>query len=396
MDYCDTNTTNHFIQVTYLLFSLLLIVTLGQLFFLLRFFARLARHPLLALPQKELSLFQLSLPQVSVVICAHNELPRLKKFLPGILAQQHPEFEVIIVNDRSTDASAAWLEAQMSIHSSLCVVTIDQTPEGWNAKKHALVQGVKTARYDVILLTDADCAVNSPHWIQHMCQPLLDPHIEIVLGFSPYFKHKGVLNWFIQYETFFTAIQYLSFALLGKAYMGVGRNLAYRRKLFANGEILERFKGITGGDDDLFINQVANAHNTSVCMHPEAHILSVPKTTWTDWYRQKLRHLSVGKLYQAKYQYLLGFLLFTQTLFWFLSILGTIFELYNSNEPIFEGIIFLFSLRMLVLLSIYNVIIRKLRIDVNVWWIPTLDFLYIFYIFIIGSLAISRKRIKWT
>jgi glycosyltransferase involved in cell wall biosynthesis len=377
--------------VTYFLLSILLFATLGQLYFLRRFFFRLARYSFAPLPHHTDAL-----PKVSVVICAHNELPQLQTLLPPILAQQHPDFEVVLVNDRSTDDSATWLAALAEQTPRLRVVNIDETPIGWNPKKYALVEGIKATQHEVILLTDADCEVASPHWIQRMSQPFCATTTEIVLGFSPYLKHKGVLNWFIRYETFFTAIQYLSFALLGKTYMGVGRNLAYRRTLFGKGEVIERFKEVTGGDDDLFINQVANAHNTKVCIHPEAHVWSIPKKTWRSWYRQKLRHLSVGKLYQPKYQYLLGFLLFTQTLFWFSSILGMIFELYNSNEPIFEGIIFLFSLRMLVLLSIYQVIIRKLRIDVNVWWIPTLDFLYIFYIFIIGSLAISRKRIKWT
>lgn len=377
--------------MTYLFLSLLLIATLGQLYFLHQFFLPLARYPFALLPHHKQTL-----PTVSIVICAHNELPQLQQLLPQVLEQQHPCFEVIVVNDRSADGSAPWLATLAAQHAHLRVLTIEQTPLGWNPKKHALTQGIQAAQHEVILLTDADCVVNSPYWAQRMSQSLLDPSTEIVVGFSPYFKHNGVLNWFIQYETFFTAIQYLSFALVGKAYMGVGRNLAYRRTLYGNGEIIERFKGITGGDDDLFINQVATANNTKICIHPEAQILSIPKKTWADWYRQKLRHLSVGKLYQTKYQYLLGFLLFTQTLFWFSSILGTIFELYNSNKLIFKGIIFLFLLRMLVLLSIYKVIIRKLRIDINVWWIPALDFLYIFYIFIIGSLAFSRKRIKWT
>ncbi|OJJ15213.1 hypothetical protein BKI52_39375 [marine bacterium AO1-C] len=332
---------------------------------------------------------------VSVVVCAHNEYQNLQKLLPGLLTQKFDNFEIIIVDDRSTDGSSEWLHKQSTLHSRLYVVSVSETHPNWNAKKYALVQGIKQATHEVILLTDADCEVVSPHWIQHMIRPFANTAIKIVLGFSPYFKMKGNLNRFIQFETFFTAVQYLSFTLWGKAYMGVGRNLAYRKELFQNGKIIEKYKSVTGGDDDLLINQLATSENTAICIHPKAHMKSIPKTSWKDWYQQKIRHLSVGKYYKSTHHLLLGGIFFTQTIVWFTLVLAGIYDFYVANQLIFKGIIFLFSLRMLVLLSVYKVIIRNLRIDINLWWIPQLEFLYIFYIFIIGTLAISRKKLGW-
>lgn len=381
------------LHLEYLVLLMMLLGGVGQIFYTGFFFRKLASSSLYNANEK---LPDNQQPSLSVVICAYNELENLQELLPILLAQSYACYEIVIVDDRSNDGSWVWLQEQSFLYENLQVKKIFKTPKGWNPKKYALVQGVKQAKNDIILLTDADCRPNSPYWIKLMAQSFNRPGIEIVLGFSPYFKSGGALNCFIQYETFFTALQYLSFALVGKTYMGVGRNLAYRRELFENGRILEKHKSVTGGDDDLLVNETATATNTNICIHPDAHMKSIPKTTWRSWYRQKTRHLAVGKLYKPKHHVLLGTLLFTQTLVWVSLFLGSIFRLYVHHVLIFEVIIFLFSLRMLVLLSIYKVIIHKLRIDVKMSWIPILDLLYIFYIFIIGSLAISRKRLKWT
>ncbi len=380
-------------QLGYFLLFTMLVGTLGQLYFLLVVVRRLAQQTK-KIPKKKAQSGRAKVT-VSVVVCARNEYLNLQKLLPGLLAQEFDQFEVIVVDDRSTDASAEWLYRQSALNNQLRVVRVHKTPTGWNAKKHALVQGIKQAKHEVILLTDADCEVQSPYWIQQMVEPFQSATIAIVLGFSPYRKTKGNLNRFIQFETFFTAIQYLSFTLWGKAYMGVGRNLAYRKELFQNGKILEKYKSVTGGDDDLLINELATSSNTTICIDPDAHVQSIPKTSWKDWYQQKIRHLSVGKYYKSTHHFLLGGFFFTQTIVWFTLGLASIYDFYSADQLIFKGIIFLFSLRMLVLLSVYKVIIRNLRIEINPWRIPQLEFLYIFYIFIIGTLAISRKKLGW-
>ena len=381
------------VQIGYLLLAIMLLGTLAQLYVVLAVFGKLALHA-----QKELkpaSNATTSTVTVSIVVCAHNEYQNLQQLLPGLLTQAFKQLEIIVVDDRSDDGSGEWLHKQSLLNEKLQVVHIPETPPDWNAKKYALTQGIKQANNEVVLLTDADCEVSSPYWVQHMVQPFDDSSISIVLGFSPYFKIRSFLNRFIQFETFFTAVQYLSFTLWGKAYMGVGRNLAYRKELFQNGKIIEKYKSVTGGDDDLLINQTATSKNTVICIHPEAQVKSIPKTSWKDWYQQKVRHLSVGKYYKSTHHLLLGGIFFTQTIVWFTLILAGIYDFYVENQLIFKGIIFLFSLRMLVLLSVYRVIIRNLRIDIKLWWIPQLEFLYIFYIFIIGTLAISRKKLGW-
>jgi hypothetical protein len=126
------------------------------------------------------------------------------------------------------------------------------------------------------LLTDADCRPHSELWIQSVSEQCASEK-EIVLGYSPYQKEKGFLNLFIRYETLFAALQYVSYAILKNPYMGVGRNLAYRKSLFLNNKGFNGFLGVTGGDDDLFVNQHANGSNTSICVGEKALVYSVPK-----------------------------------------------------------------------------------------------------------------------
>ena len=169
---------------------------------------------------------------VSVVICAKNEYSNLKKNLPQILNQDYPDFEVILVNDASDDYTHELLEDFERKYEKLKVITIKENLNFFSGKKFALSIGIKSAKNDLLLLTDADCYPNSPNWIRHMADPFSDPETEIVLGYGPYEKKPGILNAIIRFDTLMVAVQYFSFALKQKAFMGVGRNLAYRKSLF--------------------------------------------------------------------------------------------------------------------------------------------------------------------
>lgn len=165
--------------------------------------------------------------------------------------------------------------------------------------------GIKTARYEVVLLTDADCVPASEFWLQKM-QEAYQPGIEIVLGYGAYYKAPGLLNKLIRFETFHSALQYFSYALAGHPYMGVGRNLSYKKELFFNNKGFSSINQIPGGDDDLFINKVATPTNTAIMIDPDAFTFSAPKKTWDEWWSQKSRHYSAARYYKPKYKRLLG------------------------------------------------------------------------------------------
>jgi len=242
---------------------------------------------------------------VSVVICARNEAANLEKFLPRILTQDYPEYEVVVVNDRSTDQTEEILFRLASNHSHLRFTNLPVSDRNTHGKKLALTIGLKSARYDHVLLTDADCYPASDRWIRQMTAQL-GKKTRIVLGYGRYERRKGLLNVLIRYDTAMSAVQYLSFALKGKPYMGVGRNLSYDKQLFFGGSGLSRHYHIASGDDDLFVNEHARAENTATEFRPECHTISVPETRLRDWIRQKQRHLSAGKMYHRASRALLG------------------------------------------------------------------------------------------
>ena len=250
-------------------------------------------------------------PPVSVVIAARNEYVQLKKNLPAILTQKYPDFEVVVVNHASNDETADYLKELQNRYPQLKVVNIERDLNFFHGKKFPLSIGIKSAAHDILLLTDADCKPATSQWIHHMASHY-NEQTEIVIGYGPHNKTKGFLNRMIRYDTLITALQYLSFALAGKPYMGVGRNLSYRKSLFLKNKGFISHYDIASGDDDLFINQVARKENTRVELSPNSFVYSEPKHRFNEWFRQKQRHLTTGKKYKPQYKFLLG--LFTASL----------------------------------------------------------------------------------
>jgi biofilm PGA synthesis N-glycosyltransferase PgaC len=260
---------------------------------------------------------------VSIVICARNEAPNLRLHLPKVLAQQYPgDWEILVVDDASEDdTSALLLEFQQDnprLHS------LKITAKTHPGKKHALAAGIAAAKYDLILLSDADCAPASAYWLQGMTAVFAsDPAIKIVLGYGPMKQTEGgrFLESWTRFETAFTAIQYCSFAYAGLPYMGVGRNLAFEKTLFERSGGFSAHEHIASGDDDLFVNANATADNTSVCLCPETFVFSEGKQTWKTWVRQKKRHLSAGVAYKRQHQFLLAMVSLSHVLHFFLLVL---------------------------------------------------------------------------
>lgn len=242
---------------------------------------------------------------VSVIICAKNEEQNLANFLPKVLEQDYPEFEVVVVNDGSTDGTEDLL-AELSVrYGKLRYTSIPANEKFLHGKKLAVTIGLKSARYDHVLLTDADCYPVSDQWLQRMASNLSGDR-KIVLGYGRYERRRGILNAMIRYETVFTAIQYLSYAIKGRPYMGVGRNLAYAKELFFKNKGFASHYHLSSGDDDLLVNEIAGKDNTVVEISPESHTASLPKTTFRSWFKQKKRHLSAGVRYDRGSRIRLG------------------------------------------------------------------------------------------
>jgi glycosyltransferase involved in cell wall biosynthesis len=325
---------------------------------------------------------------VSIIVCAHDEENNLKELIPALLAQDHPAFEIIIVDDRSNDSTFDLLLSEAAKDHRVRMVHVNRTPPHANSKKYALTLGIKAARYEWLLLTDADCRPQSNSWVRIMSSNFND-QTNFIIGYSPYLKRPGILNAFIRFETLLTAIQYLSFAVLGNPYMGVGRNLAYRRSRFLDVKGFNNILGVTGGDDDLFVNQHANGGNTVVCLDVNAQVYSIPKTTWKDFLYQKVRHLSVGRRYRFGHRFLLGLFVFTWMTSWFTGISLAVF---TENYFIIGALL---GFRLLLVTFTFFKASKTLGEMFEVWIVPLLDFIYVFYYLVTGLLALVTKKVQW-
>ena len=293
-------------------------VSAVQLFYYLFFFSRVAGY---RAPAREHS----QQHPVSVIICARDEDENLARNLPGILVQNYrTTHEVIVVNDNSLDDSKYILAELQKTFRKLQIVDLTQEAKMIAGKKFPLSIGIKEAKHEIVLLTDADCVPASENWLFKM-QDVFSNGTEVALGYGAYHKLPGFLNKVIRFETFHTALQYFGYALAGKPYMGVGRNLAYRKELFFRNKGFSSINHIPSGDDDLFINKVATKQNTAVVIDPEAFTLSKPKRTWKDWMKQKQRHYSTGKFYRSSHKFLLGLYTFSYFLFYPLFAASAIF-----------------------------------------------------------------------
>ena len=271
------------------------------------------------------------LPGVSVLVCAHNEAYNLSAYLYALLSQDYPKYEVIVVDDGSEDKTREVIESYMVQDKRLRITFVPKEARVRSTKKLALTLAAKAAQYDYLLLTDADCTPESTHWISEMMRGFMsctkdDVQCtkEIVLGFGAYFYEKGFVNRLVRYDTLFNGLHYLSAAAHGHPYMGVGRNLAYKKELFFKTGGFKKMMNNRAGDDDLFVNHVANRKNTAVVCSRDSITWSPSKTTMRDWWQQKRRHLSVSHDYR----------------------LGTKIRL--ASEPMSRGLFYLAVIALLV------------------------------------------------
>ena len=262
---------------------------------------------------------------VSVIVCSKNEQENLKTLVPKLLEQDHPNFEIILINDASHDDTRIVIEEFMAKDHRIKMVDVVNNESFWGNKKYALTLGIKKAVNDHLVFIDADCTPNSSQWLS-----LISKHFSkeknIVLGYSGYKKiDDSLLNKLIRYETVLTAIQYFSYAMHGNPYMGVGRNLAYTATQFYEVNGFMNHMKILGGDDDLFVNQAATSENTAVSLDEDSFTCSQPKTDWSSWWKQKKRHVNTAKYYKSSHKLLLGLFYISQIGFVLSAILGLLF-----------------------------------------------------------------------
>lgn len=337
-------------------------------------------------------------PPVSIILCAHNESDNLSHYLQALLTQDYPQYEVIVVDDGSEDETRAVLDSYMVRDARLHMTFVPYGARVRSTKKLALTLGAKAAQYEYLLLTDADCVPESNHWIREMMQGFEDGSKDIVLGFGAYFEEKGHVNRMTRYDTLFNGLHYLGAALCGHPYMGVGRNLAYRKSLFFDSGGFTKLMTNIAGDDDLFVNHVATKENTTVALSRESYTWSPAKKTLKEWLQQKRRHLSASPSYKGSTQARLALEPLTRGLFYAAVVLmlviyrpETMTEIPSLPFLVAAG---LFLVRWITQTIILNVSARRMGLRgfnmISVLW-----FDIVLPVVFAWMLILPKRQMKW-
>lgn len=368
-------------SLEFVIFALFTLVFLVQLVIYLGVFRKLAFF------KRNDKLF--TFKPVTVIICAKNEEDNLRNHLPFILEQDYHDFEVIVVDDLSTDETRYLLEEFEKKYPNFRTITIKQEGSFPIGKKYPLTLGIKGAKNELLLLTDADCKPKSKKWIETMVRNFYEQK-EVILGYGGYEKLPGLLNKIIRFDTFFIAVQYMSTALIGRPYMGVGRNLAYKKSLFFKNKGFATHFHIPSGDDDLFISRVATRDNVAIEPDEYGHTVSKVKTTFKGWIRQKKRHLTTSFHYKGDIKFILGAISFTTAVFFLLmtALLIMKFQIYL--------VLGVFLFRYIIQFIIFKNSMKIFGEKDLLLWFPFLELMLIFIypIFIFSNLFIKQTRWK--
>jgi len=327
---------------TEILISILGITVLFQIIYYLIIFGRFSFY------KREPGNCKENIP-VSIVIVAKNEAHYLLKTLPKLLNQDYSQYEVMVVNDNSSDETPQLVIDFQNRFSNLKLVNLESSVTNIKGKKFPLSLGIKAATYEHVLLTDADCLPASNQWVKLMARHF-NENTKIVIGYNSIRKKVGLFNAFIRYDKLHQAIQYFSYCLVKIPFMGVGENLAYTKTIFFNNKGFASQNHLQFGDDDLFINQVATSTNCAIEYMEDAHTISRPNPDFSNWFLLKIFRSRTRKFYRFANRFLLNLYHFLMTFSYIVLGFAIYFTLNNTVYLILvTGIIALKSIAQYVI-----------------------------------------------
>lgn len=254
-----------------------------------------------------------SLP-LSVVLCTEGSAPRLLTYLDKILSQKYSPYEIIVICKNTSTEILEELHKKSLENEKLQVENISILDLPFTEKKQALNYGISVAKNKWIVTIDDDCYPASEDWLTSISQHIQHFHSDILLGLSPYISQDGLLNQWIRFDALYTASNYLYFTIIGKPYMGIGRNMAFKKELWSK-EYLDQYKDLGSGDDTTLVNYYRSTKKIDVFI--DSLVYSFPQTSYIAWVKQKLRHIQKGKFLNKSLQIELAKPLLFTFLFWF-------------------------------------------------------------------------------
>ena len=350
----------HFNSLSFILLIVFGVCLIIQLLYHWGLFSKVAFYKRNARPKLDEEL-----EPVSVVLCARDAYEHLTELIPALLRQDYPDFEIVVVNDCSDDETEEYLKDLERNETKVKPVQLKQHLNFFNGKKFPLSMGIKSAQHDLIVLTDCNCMPVNEQWLRSVVNRY-NSRTEIVIGYSPYVQKKSTLNRLMRFDAMQNGLLYLSAALNRNAYMGIGKNLSYRKELFYRNQGFISHYTTTVGEDDLFINQVATKKNTEVLIDAENAILTTPTNSFKLWMRQKSSRYSTVPKYNGRARLMLSLFYVSQFLFYvsFIALLALCanpaFSITNGAVFYIPILVFFFLLRFGTQLFIYHKASKRL------------------------------------
>lgn len=366
----------------------------AAVFLLFIFFVSVSIHLLFTLfvfkvePSEEIDLFddKKQSPSLAILICAHNESENIQRHIPAICNQDYHNFDVFVVDHNSLDDTSQAVVLHQEKYENLHLVSCDQNNKDLPGKRAPLWEGLQRTDHDFVLLTDADCKPLTHQWAQAMVSRAMDTQADVVVGVSPYQRTKGLLNSFIQFETFHTAMSYIAALQQGWPFMAVGRNLLVKREVLFNSLKKSVVPDVKSGDDDLLIAHLSFTNRIEYYFDKKAHVESIPKMDYDDYLVQKARHVSTAAFYRGHHQFIL--FLFHMSLF-LVYITGIPLLVTSCIKFVLPVLI----LRFLILRTIYKKRQAILQLPTSLLWLPIHELLFIIIPFLGHVVGVFHK--KW-
>ena len=325
-----------------------------QLYYYLSYYTRIAKAQ-----KKQKGETLVELPPLSVIICVQNQLDEVRANIERILKQDYPKFEVIVIDLASEDDTKFYLEQLGNSYNNFYFSYIPPSARFISRRKLAQTIAVKASKYDWLVFTEINSQPVSDQWLRKLMEQRQED-TEIILGYNRYKRENTWINRLSSYDNQLLNMRYLGSALGGSPYMGVGRNLAYKKELFHQTKAFNNQLNLQRGEDDLFINQFANSKNTKVAVSPEAIIEVNPIQTRKEWRILKRSYLLSLNRFKGGSQYCMGFETTTRFLFYISSIALIVFGIAMGGWVFSLAALFLFILRWVVQAFVINKIAKKM------------------------------------
>lgn len=297
---------------------------------------------------------------LSVIIYSQEEISDIQNNLIAILEQDYPSFEVIVINDGHSEENDMLLTQLEKKYPQLYHSFVPESSRYISRKKLAITLGIRASKYEWVVMTEANCKPQSNQWLQLLARNFT-PHTQIVLGYSGYERGKGWNCRRIEYDNLFMSMRYLSLALARSPYMGIGRNLAYRKSLFYEQKGFSAHLNLQRGDDDLFINQIANAENTRVETDNQSIMRVPPVTRLKEWKEEKIGYALTARFYRGLQRQLWGFETTSRLLFYAAGISLMAFSLMNTHWLIAGLVVLIFLMRFTIQAIVINLTANSLN-----------------------------------